>query len=492
MQIITSDPEKVILSAIKKYTNYLSPTYGPAGKGVLIDNGLGTKIIDDGKIATDDFEIEDELENAVVKYIKEVTSKTDKRAGDGTTTAALVMANIVEQVLEEKGEFEDKKNIHAEVVSLKKGLVEAIEKIKKESKKIKTKEELYSVAFNSFNNEEIAKLISTTLEKIGVNGAILVEDSKGMDTTCELVDGMEIEKGFVSPYLINNPRGEVVLKNPAVLLVEGKVDFFKEIAPAIKKLIDNSIKDFVVVAEGFSDSVINEMIFHKIQGTFKPLLVESEGFGENKTENLIDLAILTGATVVDKKKDFNFDKVEMEHFGTVGTVTATRNSTLFTEGKGSKTDIKKRVEGIKKMNEGANEYEKQYNEKRIARLSGGIALLKVGALTEGEQKTIRAKTEDAVNATKLALLSGVVKGGGKTLDSIETSSETLNNALKFPRKVLEDNGKEFLDKNVTDPSAVLIASIETAVSTACNLLETGSISAKEREKKEDDKNKLNF
>lgn len=478
MKLINYSPTETVLSAVEKYVTFISPTYGPAGKSILLSN----RAVDDGKIASQEFELENEHENHIISFIKETTAKTDERVGDGTTTSAILMSEIVRALLIPENEFAPTLNTHAEVVKLKKAAEEAVAQIKKASKDVKTQAELYAIAYNSFNNKEIAKLISETLFKIGKDGSLTVHDSHGMTTECEVSQGLEIEKGYVSPYLITQ-EDKAVLEEPKILVVAKKIDSFKELVPAIKALMDKNKRDFVVIAEGFGEETIASTVINKMKGVFNPILIEAPGFGDRKRDILEDIAVVVGAKLVDPKRGDNIEAVTYESFGSSKQVIASKDNTVVIGGEGKKATINERIAFIRSTT-GDTKYDKERADERIAKLSGGVAVIRVGAATENEQKTVKAKVEDAVNATKAAYKGGIVKGAGITFKEIKTSSEVLNKALKAPRAVLEANGKEFLEKDVSDPTQVLIAALETAVSIATGLVEIGGI-VSEKRKKED-------
>lgn len=482
-----SSAENIILRTVEKYRNFLAPTYGPAGKQILIaDSDFSVKAVDDGKMASSAFNMTGELgefAQAVVNYIHETTAKTEERVGDGTTTSALIMAEIVKQAF---GDIQDKyavdkKSVFKMVKELRKALPEAIEQIKAQAKPISTQEELYKIAYNSYNNEEVAKLISEALFKIGQSGSLTIEDSKTAEHSVEAVKGLEIAKGYKSPYFINNEKQESVIKNPYVLLVNERIEFFKDMMPIIKQLVEAGRKDIVIIAEAFGDDAMGGMIVNKMRG-LSPVLVETPGYGDTKPELLKDIASVVGGMIVDSKAGLKLSDIKLDQMGTCETVIAKKDKTLIVGGNGN---VNERLETLNLFLEAASKYEKDQLERRIASLSGGVAVLKIGANTEQEQKTIKAKAEDAVSATREAFKSGVVKGAGITFSSITTSSDILNNALKAPRKQLEENGAEFLDNDVVDPAGVLIAALESAVSIGCGLINTGGISAEEKKKDED-------
>lgn len=484
-RLIHHNPLKTIAGVTKKYVDFLAPTYGPAGKKVLIiENEFSLKAVDDGHEAAKGFEMENELENAVALYIKEASDKTNQRVGDGTTTAALITGSIVEQVLTDLDDPLKDKVFHKQAVEIQKAAKEAVEYIKAQAKQITTKEELYSIAYNSFNDKDIATLISDTLFAIGKDGIITIDNSNGMTTTVEQVKGLEIQKGYVSPYLINTDKQETIIKNSAILLVNKRIDSFNELVPFMKQLM-NKTKEFTIIADGFSDDCINNMVVRKIQGMWNPNLVETPGYGDQKLENLRDIATITSATIVDPKTN-PLDKADLTVLGSADEVISKKDKTTIIGGKGTPEALKTRLDSLNLYLEAASsEYDKERFKKQIASLTGGIAVLKVGANTENEQKAIKAKVEDAVNATRIAFRDGIVAGAGKTYAEIVTSSEILNAALKAPRRQLEINGVQFLDENVFDPAGVLIAALESAVSIACGLITIGGISTyKRKEDKE--------
>lgn len=478
MKLVRNNYAGGIRQVVKDFVGALSATYGPAGRKVLIQDNYNIISADDGKTVANHYEIGDEVDNAVVMYVREAMNKTDDRVKDGTTTSAIILGSIIEHTADKSGGLLAI-NPHGIIQDIRKGTEEAVKQIKKLSKPIKTKEELYEVALNSCNNEEMAKIISDTLFTIGKDGAITIEDSPTAKTDIEVVEGMELEKGFVSPYFVNE-GDKVVLKDTNVLLVNKKVELLKDLAPILKGMGEKKESSLLIIAEGFSDDIINNFIMAKMQGLFRPLLVENPAYGDQKFELLKDIAVITGATIVDDKGATNFS---YEGLGKVSSATAKKDSTVIV-GNGKKSEITKRVEEVKEALAKANEYEKAKLEKRIASLTGGVAILKVGANTENEQKTKKLKIDDAVGATKAAYRFGIVKGGGRTFEAIKTSSEILNKALKAPRQVLEANGKEFLDEKVYDPTEVLVAALESGVSIACGILEMESVIATKREKKE--------
>jgi len=435
MKITQTRPLNTIRRAIDNYLELISSTYGPAGKKVLIAHSeFNIKAVDDGFEASKEFELDDEFQNAVVMYIKEATKKTNERAGDGTTTAGILMGSIFKETIGDQESLltKVKTNYYTEVKEIEKAVKEAVAHIKDKAKKIKTKQELYKIAYNSYNNEETATLISETLFKIGENGLLAIGDSQTSETMVEMVEGLELEKGYVSPYFINTDKEEAIITDAIVIPIVGRVESFNEILPLLQNVAKVN-KKILIVAEGFGEDALNKSILLRIQGQLSPILIETPGFGENKLENLKDIAIVTDTKIIDPKIDKITDLIDIDTLGKAKKIVSRKDKTLIIGGAGRKVDINNRVEQLtEKMGNMKAVYEKEQLAKHIASLKGGMALIKVGANTENEQRAIKAKVEDSVNATKLAFKDGIVKGGGKTYAEIKTSSEILNRALKAP------------------------------------------------------------
>src|SRR3990167_10199895 len=300
MKLVKNQYSLGIRRIVREFVEALSPTYGPAGRKVLIQDNYNIISADDGKTVANHYEIQDEIDNAIVMYVREAMNKTDSRVGDGTTTSAIILNAIVQEASEKSGGLLAT-NPHGLIQDIRKGTEEAVEQIKKLSKPVKTKEELYEVAFNSCNNEEMAKIISDTLLTIGKDGAVSIEDSPTAKTDIEIVEGMELEKGYVSPYFVNQ-GDKVVLKDTNVLLVNKKVELLKDLIPVFKGMEEKKESSLLIIAEGFSDDLVNAFLMAKIRGAFVPLLVENPAYGDQKLELLKDISVVTGAQIVDEKR----------------------------------------------------------------------------------------------------------------------------------------------------------------------------------------------
>jgi chaperonin GroEL len=438
MKVIYSNPKEIILSTIDKYLDFITPTYGPVGETILIAD-RGVRAVDDGKIGSEHFESEDDAEQAIIDYIKDTTAKTNDRIQDGTTTAAILMSALVKELYNTKGSKRDK------VLQVRKGLEDFKRQILKKSKQIKGKADLEKVAFSAYNNKEVSKIVAEVVDKVGTTGIIHIENADDMHTSYEIASGYEVRSGYISSHFTN--RGDkVFLDKPYVIIVNDTLQSVQQVMPILELVMKSSKREFVIFADSFSDQVLSVIAMNKVNGVFNPLLVNNEGFGDDKYEVMNKIAEVSGAVVFDPK----LGSITKEHFGIAKSVEATQNKTSLIG--------KKSIEGTQS------------------------AVIKVGSPTKNEQFTVREKVEDAVGATKIALSSknGIVLGGGMTYKSIKTSSPILNKALQKPREVLESNGKKYL-KEVYDTTESLIASLESAVSIACGLVEIGRISVVKRE-----------
>lgn len=438
MKVAYSNTKEIILSAVEKYLDFVTPTYGPAGKTVLISD-KGVRAVDDGKLASDHFELEDEGEQAIIEYIKDTTRRTNERIQDGTTTSAILMSALVTEILNAKG------NVKDIVLEVKKGFEDFKGQILKKSKQVKGKADLEKIAYSAYNDKAIAKIVSEVVHRVGTTGIIHIENSDDMTTSFEISSGYEVQSGYISSHFTN--RGDkVFLEKPTVVIVNDSLQNVQQLIPILELIMKSPKREFVIFADGFSDQVLSLVAMNKVNGVFSPLLVTNAGFGDEKYEIMNKIAEVSDAVVYDPK----LGAITKEHFGTAKSVEATKNKTSLIGGKC--------VDGTQS------------------------AVIRVGSPTRNEQFTVREKVEDAVGATKIALSSksGIIHGGGMTYKTIKTTSPILNKALHKPREVLELNGRKYL-KEVYDTAESLIASLETAVSVACGLAEIGRISVVKRE-----------
>ena len=439
-----------VQSAVDKLVNFIKPTYGPANNSIIISDEFRQVNLDDGVSIVEEFELEDKFENAIIKSVKEVARKTNDRVGDGTTGAMIILQALL--------------NSDIPSINLKKAAAEAKEQLLASAEEIKTKEELKNVAMVSFNNEEMAKVISDIVHRVGQDGVISVEESNSLTSSNEIVDGLQFERGFISPYMISDPeRMEAVLENPTILLTNKKISAVTDIMPALEKIIGTGKKDILIIAEDVDGEALALLVINKLKGIFNAVAVRIPGYGEERNSLLEDIAALTGSTTITEDAGLKLEDVDTKMFGSSRKVVITKDETTIISGDGN---IEERIKQLKTQLETVtDEHEKTQLKDRIAKLTGGIALIKVGATTEAEMKKLKFKVEDAVNSTKLAFKSGVVPGGGRALAAIKTSDKNLNKALKAPAEILKENIGEFgVDEKIIDPVEVLIASIESAVS----------------------------
>lgn len=481
MKVYTNTPQGVIESAVTKLRDYVKRTYGPAGRGVLIDKGFGQEILDDGFAAIEEFELPNELENAVIGYIKDASRKTNRRAGDGTTTAVLIMSAIVLAFIEQQKGSLTRTNAPKIADELRAAGKEAIETLRKKAKRVSTKEQLEQIALNSYNNPIMAALIAEMLLAVGADGAIALEESDTLETKSEIVTGMKIDRGYTSPYMAGAEGQDVILKNPYIIMTDEKIMGVDVLIPIIDPLLKAGKKDFLIICDEFGGEALATVLVNKMRGSINIASIRCPGFGDSKHQKMLDIATLTGGTYLSETQGRTVKSAGQSDLGGAKQVVVSREETIIVGGKGKKEEVEKRADMIRPLTETGSKFEQEVAQERLASLVGGVGVIRVGAPTEGEMRSIRSKAEDAISATKLAFKEGVLPGGGVTLADITTKSELLNEALKDPRKVLEENGLDAISAEAQDSAGVIIASLESAVSVAANLITTGSVIANKRE-----------
>lgn len=491
-------PFPIIMKAVNKLVDMVAPTFGPAGNKVIISKDISKVVIDDGVMIAKDFQLEDDFENAVVGIIKDVAVKTNDRVGDGTTSS-LIMLRAIMKGIESAG------NINTRQISneLKIAVEEAKNQLLAKAKKISKVEDLEKVARISFDDPEIAKVIAGLIHKIGFEGVVAVQDSNTMAVTSEIVEGFDFDKGYISPYMVTNTeRLEADLQDPVILITDYRLSIASEIIPIFEKLIGAGHKNIVIVADDVSGDVLATAIINKAQGTFTTLCIQTPGYDSDKADFLNDLAVVTGGTVISKEKGMKLEDFQMNMLGRASRVVSKQTQTVVIGGKGKKSEINTQAFQVKVLQEKATGYKLEQLHKRAAKLLDGVAVIKVGAPTEHEMRALRYKIEDAVNAVKVALKSGIVAGGGLSLARLKTGSVLLNKALQEPHKQLLENSQaespvigehqawnavtgeigDYMKVGVVDPVDVLIAGIESAVSIAILLITTKGIIVEAKEK----------
>ena len=442
-QIVYGDEARAKMkSGIEKVANAVKVTLGPKGRSVVLEKKFGSPlIIDDGVTIAKDIELDDKFENMGAQLIREVASKTNDVAGDGTTTAT-VLANAMLT--------EGIKNITAGAnpTLVKKGIEMAVEATKEQLNKmhkpVKTKEEKAQIATISSNDREIGNMIAEAIEKVGAEGVITVEEGKTATTQLDVVEGMQFDRGYISPYFVtDSERMECVLENPYIIITDKKVSSMNELLPVLEKIVQSG-KQFLIVAEDVDGEALATLVVNKLRGTLKGCAVKAPGFGDRRKEMLEDIAILTGGEVLAEERGIKLDKAELAMLGQCARVVINKENTTIVSGKGSKEAIAARAEQIRKQIENSkSEYDKEKLQERLAKLSGGVAVISVGAATETELKAKKAKVEDAKNATKAGVEEGIVPGGGvalarcqKALDGLKADNDDVRTGINIVRKSL--------------------------------------------------------
>jgi len=400
-------------------------TLGPKGRNVVLEKKYGSPMItNDGVTIAKDIELEDPFENMGAQLVKEVATKTNDIAGDGTTTATILAQAMV---------HEGMKNVAAGAnpMIVKKGIKAAVDVLVKElektSKKVRTKEEKAQVASISASDEEIGGLIADAMEKVGDDGVITVEESKTMDTALETVEGMQFDRGYVSPYMVTDPdKMEAVMSNPYVFITDRKITLIADIMPVLEKVVQQG-RELLIIAEDIEGEALATLVVNRLRGTFKAVAVKAPGFGDRRKAMLQDIAVLTGATVISEEVGRKLDSATLEDLGTCSQVRVTKDLTTIVDGNGKKADIAARVAQIKaQVAETTSDFDKEKLQERLAKLAGGVAVIKVGAATETELKDKKLRIEDALNATRAAVAEGIVAGGGTALLQVQNALDKID------------------------------------------------------------------
>jgi len=413
-KIITFDVEArtALKRGVDQLANAVKVTLGPKGRNVIIDKKFGSPTVTkDGVTVAKEIELEDPIENLGAQMVKEVASKTSDAAGDGTTTATVLAQAIVREGL---------KNVTAGAnpMDLKRGIDLAVKtlvaELKNMSREVTDKKEIAQVGTISANNDEtIGNLIADAMEKVGKDGVITVEEAKGTETSMDVVEGMQFDRGYLSPYFVTDADTmETVLENPFILIHDKKIGAIKDLLPILEKTAQSG-RGLVIIAEDIEGEALATLVVNKLRGTLRIAAVKAPGFGDRRKAMLEDIAILTGGTVISEEKGYKLDTATIEYLGTAKKITIDKDNTTIVEGAGSSDDIKKRINEIKsQIEKTSSDYDREKLQERLAKLSGGVAVLKIGASTEVEMKEKKARVEDALHATRAAVEEGIVPGGG--------------------------------------------------------------------------------
>ena len=429
------DARRRIKKGIDKVADAVKVTLGPKGRNVVLDRGFGTPVItNDGVTIVKEIELEDKFENIGAEFVKEVANKTNDAAGDGTTTATILTQSIVES-----GAKFISKGIN--VIELKNALLKLSNRVSKDLKnsaKDVSGDAIEQVATISAQDAEVGKMIAKVIAKVGKDGVITVEESQTFGLHDEVVEGMRFDKGYISPYMITNAENmEAELKDPHILITDKKISAINEILPLLEKLAQTGKKEIVIIAEEVEGEALATIVVNKLRGILNVLAVKAPGFGDNRKAMLDDIAILTGGQVISEERGMKLENVNLEDLGRAGKVISTKDDTTIVSGKGKKKDIDARVAQLKTQIEKAtSDFDKEKLQERLGKLSGGVAVIKVGAATEVEQKEKQHRVEDAVEATKAALEQGIVAGGGIALlnESVKLAND-LNKNLSHEDRI---------------------------------------------------------
>ena len=422
--LFNEEARRALGRGVDQLANAVKVTLGPKGRNVVLDKKFGSPTItNDGVTIARDIELPDPFENMGAQLVKEVATKTNDVAGDGTTTATVLAQAMIQEGM---------RNVAAGAnpMILKKGIETAVktlvEEIKKRSIKVSGKAEIAQVASVSAADEEIGGLIAEAMEKVGNDGVITVEESKGLQTALNVVEGMQFDRGYISPYMVTDPdRMEAVMDNPFILITDRKISAIADMLPTLEKVVKVG-KELLIIAEDVEGEALATLVVNRLRGTFKAVAVKAPGFGDRRKAMLEDIAILTGGTVITEDMGRKLDSVELEDLGTARQVRITKDETTIIDGVGDKEVIAKRVNQIRaQVEETTSEFDREKLQERLAKLSGGVAVIEVGAATEVEMKDKKLRIEDALNATRAAVEEGIVAGGGTTFIDIIPALNTL-------------------------------------------------------------------
>ncbi len=455
------DARHKLLNGVNILANAVKVTLGPRGRNVVLNKGYGAPMITkDGVTVAKEIEVEDKFENAGVELVKEVASKTNDDVGDGTTTATVLAQAIVREGL---------KNVTAGAnpVALKRGIDKAVEMIVRELKENISKpvdeDEIANVAAISANDKEIGAKIAAAMKAVGKDGVITVEESQSFGMEIETVQGMRFDKGYVSPYMVtNSDRMEAEYVDPYILITDKKISSIHDVLPILEKVVQSGKKDLVIIADEVDGEALATLVVNKLRGTFNVLAVKAPGFGDRRKEMLQDIAVLTGGKVITEEIGLKLDATTLEDLGQAHKVTANKENTTIVKGKGDEKAVADRVAQIKKLIENSDsDFDKEKLQERLAKLAGGVAIIRVGAATETEMKEVKHRIEDAVGATKAAVEEGVVPGGGVALiraaKVLEGKSLTHEEevAVKILRRALEEPLRQIAENAGVDGAVVV-------------------------------------
>jgi chaperonin GroEL len=520
--LFSEEARRSMLRGVDTLANAVKVTLGPKGRNVVLEKKFGSPLItNDGVTIAKEIELEDAFENMGAQLVKEVATKTNDVAGDGTTTATVLAQAMIREGL---------KNVTsgANPMVIRKGIEKAVraavEEIKSISKTIETKESIAQVAAISAADEEIGQLIAEAMEKVGKEGVITVEESKGFNTELDVVEGMQFDRGYISPYMITDTdKMQAVLENPYILITDKKISNIQDILPVLEKVVQQG-KSLLIIAEDLEGEALATLVVNKLRGTFTAVAVKAPGFGDRRKAMLEDIAVLTGGSVITEDLGLDLKAANLQHLGTAGRVVVSKEETTIVEGAGEKANIEARVKQIRSQIETTtSDFDKEKLQERLAKLAGGVAVVKVGAATETELKEKKLRIEDALNATRAAVEEGIVSGGGTALINVikavqavsaqgdeATGVKIVLRALEEPVRIIATNAglegsviverlkKEevgmgfnaasgewvnMVEAGIVDPAKVTRSALQNAASVAAMFLTTEAVIADKPEEK---------
>lgn len=433
--LFSEDARKAIAKGIAQAARAVKVTLGPKGRNVVIEKSYGgPRITNDGVSIAKEISLKDKFENMGAEIVKEVASKTNDTAGDGTTTSVVLLEALVEEGLSRvmKGA-----NAMAIRSGMEKAKTAAIIELKKMAKPVSGKTEVKQVASISAESEVLGSIIAEAVEKVGASGVVTVEESQGMDLSYDVVEGLQLDKGYVSAYMVTNPeRMEAEMKDALILITDKKIGNVQEILPLLEKVAQSGKKELVIIADDVEGDALSTFIVNKLRGAFSVLAVKAPGYGDRKKDMLADIAAVVGGQVISDEVGLKFENATLGMLGKAARVVATKDTTTIVGGKGKKADITARVAQLKKqMDLTDSKFDKEKFEERIAKLSGGVAVISVGAATETEMKYLKDKIDDAVKATKASIEEGIVPGGGTALAKVAKKLATHEGKMSADEKI---------------------------------------------------------
>lgn len=524
------DARKKIHEGMAKAARAVKATLGPRGRNVVLDKGYGgPRITNDGVSIAKEISFKDKFENMGAEIVKEVANKTNDGAGDGTTTSVVLLEAMIDEGL---GAMVKGANAMGIRTGMEIARDAAVVELKKMAKPVSGKSDVKQVASISAESDELGAIIAETVEKVGKNGVVTVEESQGMELSHEIVEGLQIDKGYVSAYMVSNPeRMEAEIKDASILITDKKIGNVQEVLPLLEKVAQAGRKEIVIIADDVEGDALATFVVNKLRGTFNVLAVKAPGYGDRKKEMLADIAAVVGGQVISSDTGLTFENATLSMLGKASRVVATKDTTVFVGGKGKKADIAARVAQLQAIIENTKStFDKEKLEERIAKLTGGVAVIRVGAATETEMKYLKDKIDDAVKATKASIEEGIVPGGGTALAKVAkklaanagkmTADEKVGydivvRALEQPlRQIALNCGKDdaasivtkvqagkgsagydalkdvmvddMMEEGIIDPVKVTRSAVENAVSAAAMLLTTEAAVADLPEPKKDE------